>query len=587
MAKDYSKYDVYMLKNPNFSLRIGIFLSIIIMVCGIWLIHYDIQSQTLSLLSQQNKINQFYLDDFKKIQSDVIMTLAENGKIQTYIDDNNSEAATLLYHCLKADSQIMQIRLIDLNGNERIRFDRRRDGTLYKTPIHELQNKSARPYFQQFVSLPKNQIGFSDFDLNIEHGKIDIPFNPTLRLGIPVYKNGQKQGIIVINYYMQEWITHLLQYNHSHFYLIDNEGYFLIHPDPQWAWSRYQPHKKKGSDFFHQSLEYFSPLQDEEYRWINSNTLAFSFDLYGKKLLALYQPEVSPNEILTRRLIQFGSIIGVSLLLIVTPLVKMIRLNARRIEEEKNKNERMVLHHSRLDAMGNMISVIEHQWRQPLNSIGLIMQDLVFAFHHQELTKEYFAESQKKVMHQLQFMSQTLDAFRDFFYTQKNQPECNLIHIAGEIAQLCDLQFKTLGIILEIRCKNEAGEIYPIDQEKHLERFNLSTHSTEIKHILLNLISNAKEALNQLQISQSSKHIIITLSAENNILYIDVTDFAGGIDPSIADKIFTPYFTTKKSGTGLGLYIAKTLTEYFMQGQLSYTTNTQEGWSNFRLMIPK
>jgi hypothetical protein len=62
---------------------------------------------------------------------------------------------------------------------------------------------------------------------------------------------------------------------------VDAEGYFLIHPDPQWAWSRYQPHKKKAPDFFHQSAEYFSPLQDEEYRWVNSNTLAFSFDLYG------------------------------------------------------------------------------------------------------------------------------------------------------------------------------------------------------------------------------------------------------------------------------------------------------------------
>ncbi|PHM17028.1 MAG: hypothetical protein CJD30_08460 [Sulfuricurvum sp. PD_MW2] len=576
-----------MLKNPNFSLKIGVFLSIIIMVCGMWLIHYDIQSQTLTLLSQQNKINQFYLDDFKKIQSNVIRTLADNGEIQTYIDDNNSEAIKLLYHCLKADSQIMQIRLIGLNGDERIRFDRRRDGTLYKTPINELQNKSDRPYFKQFVSLPKNSVGFSDFDLNIEHGKIDIPFNPTLRLGIPVYKDGKKQALIVINYYMQEWITHLLQYNHSHFYLVDNEGYFLIHPDPQWAWSRYQSDKKKAPDFFHQSLEYFSPLLNEEYRWVNSNTIAFSFDLYGKKLLALYQPEVSPNEILTRRLIQFGSIILVSLLLIVAPMVRIIRLNARRIEEEKNKNERMVLHHSRLDAMGNMIAVIEHQWRQPLNSIGLIMQDLVSAFHHQELTKEYFAESQKNVMHQLQFMSQTLDTFRDFFYTQKNQHECNLLHVVHEISQLCDMQFKTLGIILEIRCKNKTGEMYPVDQEKHPEIFNLSTHSTEIKHILLNLISNAKEALNQLQISQSSKHIIITLSAENNILCIDVTDFAGGIDPSIADKIFTPYFTTKKSGTGLGLYIAKTLTEYFMQGQLSYTTDTKEGWSTFHLMIPK
>lgn len=577
-----------MLKNPLTSLKTGVILSVSIMICGIWLIHNDIQSQTLSLLTQQHKINRFYLDEFKQTQSNLITALTQNPDIQNYTTSKNNSAETLMYHFLKANTQIMQLRLIDLAGNERIRFDRLRDGTLRQIPINELQNKSERPYFQYFRTLPKNAVGFSDFDLNIEHHKLDIPFNPTLRMGMSVYKNGVKQGVVVINYYMQEWITHLQKYNHSHFYLVDSEGYFLIHPNPQWEWSRYQTIKKKATDYFQQPSSYFSPLNEGEYRWINSHTVAFGFDLYGKKLLALYQPEVSPNEILSKRLFQFSSILLLSLLFIVAPLIHMIRLNVRRAEEEKTKNEKILIHHARLGAMGNIISVIEHQWRQPLNSVGLIIQDMVSAFNHHELTKSYFADSEQKIMDQLRFMSQTLDAFRNFFHTDKDENGYNLIDVIVEIARLYEMQFKTSGITLSIECKNETGETYPVHSEKNREQFHLTTHSTEIKHILLNLISNAKEAIRLMKNPPlAAQTITITLAADHSALYIDVTDHAGGIDSSIAPQIFTPYFTTKESGTGLGLYIAKTLTECFMQGSLSYETDTDQGWTKFHLVIPR
>ena len=577
-----------MLKNPLTSLKTGIFISVSIMICGIWLIYNNIRSQTLSLLSQQNEINRFYLDEFKQTQSHLIAALTQNSDIQNYLTKKNSASETLLYHFLKANTQIMQLRFIDLEGNEQIRFDRLRDGSLHQILTNELQNKSDRPYFQYFRTLGENTIGFSDFDLNIEHHKLDIPFNPTLRMGMPVYKNGIKQGIIVVNYYMQEWITHLQKSNRSHFYLVDSEGYFLIHPNPQWEWSRYQITKKKAADYFQQPPSHFLPLNEGEYRWINSNTIAFNFDLYGKKLLALYQPEVSPNEILMRRLFQFSSILLLSLFFIVMPLILMIRLNARRVEEEKTKNEKMLIHNARLGAMGNIISVIEHQWRQPLNSVGLIIQDLVSAFNHNELNKSYFAESEAKIMDQLRFMSQTLDAFRNFFYTDKDESGCNLIDVINEIAKLYEMQFKTSGITLAVECKNENGEIYPVYSEKNRERFHLSTHSTEIKHILLNLISNAKDAIKLMKDPPLSRQTItVTLASDDSSIYIDVTDRAGGIDPSIAPQIFTPYFTTKESGTGLGLNIAKTLTEYFMQGTLSCKSDTNQGSSTFSLVIPR
>ena len=576
-----------LIKNPNRTLWVGIFLSFIVMGTGIWLIYKNIQSQTLTLLSHQHKMNQFHIDEFKQMQSQVITTLTEDSDIQNYISEKNIAAETLFYHFLKADTQIMQLRLIDLNGNEQIRFDRLRNGILYQTPVAQLQNKANRPYFKEFSALAKNSIGVSDFDLNIEHGKVDLPFNPTLRIGMPIYKEGVKQGIIVINYYMNNWIKDLQQHNNSHLFLVDNEGYFLIHPDEKWAWSRYLSPQKKAEEYFHISTSNFTPLKKGEYRWINNNTVAFAFDLYGQRLLALYQPQISPNEILIRRLIQFSSIILLSVLLIVIPLLKIIRFNVHQIEEEKSKNEMMAIHQSKLDAMGDMIAVISHQWRQPLNSIGLIMQDLVSAFNHHELDKTYFETSQKGIMDQLHFMSQTIETFRNFFYTDKDENSCNLIDIVNELQRLYKMQFKTYGIILEIVCKNSLGETYPLQLEAHPERFNLSTHSTEIKHILLNLISNAKDAVKQFQLNEESKHIItLTLSSDNDAICIDLTDHAGGIDPSIAEQIFNPYFTTKESGTGLGLYIAKTLTEHFIKGDLTVKTNMIEGWSTFTLRIP-
>lgn len=577
-----------LIKNPNRTLWIGVFLSVIVMGVGIWLIYKNIQSQTLTLLSHQHKMNQFHIDEFKQIQSQVITTLAENPDIQNYISEKNSAAETLFYHFLKADEQIMQIRLIDLEGNERIRFDRLRNGTLSQTPVAELQNKANRPYFKTFSALSNHSIGFSDFDLNIEHGKVDLPFNPTLRIGMPVYKEGVKQGIIVINFYMNNWIKKLQNLNNSHLFLVDNEGYFLMHPDERWAWSRYLSPQKKAEEYFHIAASNFYPLKKGEYRWINNATVAFAFDLYGQKLLALYQPQISPNEVLTLRLIQFSSIILLSVLLIAIPLVKIIRFNLRQIEEEKTKNEMMVIHHSKLDAMGDMIAVISHQWRQPLNSIGLIMQDLVSAFNHHELDKGYFEASQKAIMDQLRFMSQTIETFQSFFYTDKDESGCNLIDIVRELSRLYEMQFKTYGITLKIVCTNSLGETYPPQLEEHPERFNLTTHSTEIKHVLLNLISNAKDAIKQFQINKDSMHTItLILSVCDDALCIDLTDYAGGIDPSIVEQIFNPYFTTKESGTGLGLYIAKTLTEHFIKGDLTVKTDNVEGWSTFSLRIPR
>lgn len=570
------------------NLWIGIFFSIFVMGFGVWLIHSDIQKQVLSMQRQQHATNHARIDEFKNTQSQILMTLANRLEVSRGTEKENSENLTLFHSFLKSDKEIMQLRFIDTDGNERIRIDRLRNGTIRLIPENELQNKKDRYYFKQFIALAKGSVGFSEFDLNIEHGKIEIPFNPTLRAGIPVYKNGVKKGIIVINYYMQEWIEDLKRYNTSKFFLVDAEGYFLIHPDPLWGWSKYRTPPKKAADYFQLPHSAFSPLKEGDYRWINDHTVAFVLDLYGQKLLALYQPEISPNELLIRRLIQFGFIIFLSLMLIVIPLIGIIRFNLRRIEEEKTKNEVMLTHQSKLDALGDMLGAIAHQWRQPLNSIGLIMQDLVSASQHNELNEEYLKASGKGVMEQLQFMSQTIETFRNFFADDKKEESCNLIEIVNEIRALYLTQFNTYEITLAIMCSDALGALYPCQEEPSTERFNLDSHPALIKQILLSLITNAKEALEySLKRRSRERTITLTLFSYDDTLRIDVSDRAGGIDPLTAKRIFEPYFTTKEMGTGVGLTIAHTLAKYHLNGDLTLRSDTREGITTFTLILPR
>lgn len=520
------------------TLWVGIMLSILVMASGIWIIHSDIQSLALERLKQQHFINQSRINDFQQKQSQILKSLSEYPN------------PSLFYHFLKADTQIMQIRLIDLGGDEQIRFDRLRDGSIRQISADKLQNKADRYYFRHFAALSENVVDFSELDLNIEHGKLDTPFNPTLRAGIAVYKDGVKIGIIVINYYMQEWIEHLKSNNASTFFLIDRDGYFLIHPDPAWSWSRYRSPTKHAAKYFSLSESYFSLLKKGEYRWINEDTVAFSLDLYGQKLLALYQPKVSSNDVLIRRLVQFGVIILLSLMLVVIPLIGIIRFNLRRFEVEKTKNKVMLAHQAKLDAMGDMLGAIAHQWRQPLNSIGLIMQDLVSAFNHHELDKEYLSVSEKGVMDQLQFMSQTIDAFRNFFVDEKKEEPCNLIDIVTEIRTLFQTQLNTHGITLETVCSKGQEILHPCQDESEPKKFNLNSSPALIKQILLSLITNAKEALEH---STCDPIITLTLYAYKESLRIDVSDKAGGINtPPLQNGFSNPITPPKRWEQGWG-----------------------------------
>ena len=146
---------------------------------------------------------------------------------------------TYLMDLAKAHTDMMQIRYLCNEGREIVRIDRKTAG---KEPFlvssDELQNKKDRYYFQEISQMNEGEVWYSDIDLNIEHGKIQVPYQPTLRIGMPVFVKGKRQGMMIVNIFMENILKQLLVTKNYQVYLTDKEGNFLLHPNSEYNWSK-------------------------------------------------------------------------------------------------------------------------------------------------------------------------------------------------------------------------------------------------------------------------------------------------------------------------------------------------------------
>ena len=240
------------------------------------------------------------------------------------------------------------------------------------------------------------------------------------------------------------------------------------------------------------------------------------------------------------------------------------KLLQAKIKDEVQKNEQQqlfLLHQSRLAQMGEMISMIAHQWRQPLNNLSLSNQLLILKYKKGKLddaAMEHFKKSSNK---QITQMSRTIDDFRDFFKENNQEQEFSVNEVIGDVLNLTQDLYSTQSIDLSF--------------EKTTNYVCLG-NSSELGQALLNIINNAKDALIENKIEQ--KFIKIALTSVENQIIISIEDNAGGIPQKIQDKIFDPYFSTKdeKNGTGLGLYMTKMIISDKLQGKIDFK-NTEDG----------
>ncbi len=224
----------------------------------------------------------------------------------------------------------------------------------------------------------------------------------------------------------------------------------------------------------------------------------------------------------------------------------------RLVHKEKEEQKELLVHQSKLASMGEMIGNIAHQWRQPLTHLGYTFMNIKEAQKHAELTEEYLDKKIEEANRQLAFMSETIDDFKDFYTPKKEKETFSLLQATQETLEIMAHTFKQNNIEVEL-IRLHDSHIY--------------NYKNEYKQVLLNLLSNAKDALIEREI-QTAK---ITLKIDNNS--IQVEDNAGGIKEDIIKRIYEPYFTTKEGNSGIGLYMSKMIVEKNMRGKLLVKNN--------------
>jgi len=226
-----------------------------------------------------------------------------------------------------------------------------------------------------------------------------------------------------------------------------------------------------------------------------------------------------------------------------------------RTMEELREKDQLLIQQSRLAAMGEMISNIAHQWRQPLNSIGLIVQELPVMYKKGEFSEEYLNYMVDKAKIHVFNMSKTIEDFKSFFEPNKEKVEFKVRNEVARTLALVRDGFETMHIEVEV---DDVGD--PV----------IYGYPNEFSQVLINIFLNSRDAF--LERKEDKLRVIkVRIFYHSNKTVIAITDNAGGIPEDVIEKIFDPYFTTKApdKGTGIGLYMAKNIIERHMNGRIS------------------
>jgi PAS domain S-box-containing protein len=224
------------------------------------------------------------------------------------------------------------------------------------------------------------------------------------------------------------------------------------------------------------------------------------------------------------------------------------------VKKQLQEKEKYLLHQSRLAQMGEMISMIAHQWRQPLAAISSTASSLSLKVMTGAYDEKFFTQRLENINNYSQHLSETIDDFRNFFKKHKEKRKITLEQAVDDSLNIIatSMQNKSIEIFKEYNCF-KLFETYP----------------NELRQVILNLLKNAEDVLVESQ--NKEKWVKITTAYQNKKYVLCIEDNGGGIDEAVLEKIFEPYFSTKqaKDGTGLGLYMSKTIIEDHCKGTLT------------------
>ncbi|NPA10866.1 MAG: HAMP domain-containing histidine kinase [Epsilonproteobacteria bacterium] len=297
-----------------------------------------------------------------------------------------------------------------------------------------------------------------------------------------------------------------------------------------------------------------------------------SDDIYVKrfsknlKVLFIQNKKVlSKTKMLTQKLMAvilfLAVVIAIPLgLFFSKPLYNFYEELDKRVKEEiekRRQKEQLLMHQSKLAALGEMLGNIAHQWRHPITRLSLLIQNLEIAFKMGKLNQERFDKFKDQAFLQINYMSDTIDDFINFFKKDTKKVDFYPQEIISDVLKLLEGRLKQNKVDVEVDIK---------------DNFKITGYKSEFSQVVLNIVNNAIDVLNERNIQ--NRKIKIRVSNKK----IEIEDNAGGVDEKIINKIFEPYFTTKfqSQGTGIGLYMSRVIITQHFNGEI-YVKNSENG----------
>ncbi|MDN5068516.1 sensor histidine kinase [Aliarcobacter butzleri] len=239
-------------------------------------------------------------------------------------------------------------------------------------------------------------------------------------------------------------------------------------------------------------------------------------------------------------------------LLVASGYVSIFLENKLKEYKKELDNKQAILYQqSKMAAMGEMIGNIAHQWRQPLSIITTATSGMVLQKQMGVLTDEFFFEASNRINASSQYLSQTIDDFRNFFIPNKEKSKVNLIEIFKKTLDLISAQFSSKDIKII----------------KNIEGVEFESYENELIQALINILNNSRDELIK---KDGERFIFVDAFEKDNFINITIKDNAGGVIKENLDKIFEPYFTTKykSQGTGIGLYMTEEIITKHLNGTI-------------------
>lgn len=593
------------LKKQNKRFKNTLLLSYILfatfILAGIYLLHVK-YSASESLANFQEQVEteasykqKFYHDFYKKKEIEV-KALSKNLLLLDFIKNkkvDNTNVNSLFKTIMLSNENYMQLRYIDKNGQEVIRLDRKdigHDPTLVKQS--NLQNKSERYYYKECCKISRDEIWFSQIDLNIEHKRIEKPIKPVLRVAHQIHVDSSFEGFVIINIFVNPYLIRLTESSAFDTYLVDKDGYFLIHKNKEKDWAKYlgktynisqefNINKKiinSNLKYFNEESKYFfQPLTYKKYNdyklvyFENTDKMEQKKDLIKNRVIftILYAILIA---------IPFAYIASFPAKKIyqslytksnnITQLANNLEKKVEKEIEKNRKKDRILEDQAKLAALGEMIGNIAHQWRHPITRVSLTLQNMKTFKSLNKLSDEQFDQYIKSTLEQMDYMSQTIDDFKDFYKLDK---EISIFNVKKSIKDT----YKIIGASI----KHEGIKII-IEVEID---FSIKGYKSQFSQVILNIMHNAREALEEKNVK--SPFIKIKLFSIENKNKVTIEDNAGGIKVNPIDTIFDAYFTSKSdNGTGIGLYMSRMIISENFNGSL-YAKNTPQG-ALFTIELP-